>query len=257
VNAYHSEGGLFLDLTAVGEKSWADLYSLRLLARTGFDFRRKRLRVAPITHFFMGGVVADEQGETSVPGLFAAGEVAGGFHGANRMGGNALTECAVCGAIAGASAADRAKKERPAGFSQTRLARLVPGWVHGNEPGVRGEYSELMASIRNAAWEHAGVIRTGKGMEEGLRHLSRLEGDLGSLAPRGPGEGRRHEQARSALLAVRCILEAGLRRRESRGAFFREDFPSADDARWRRNLRVSLHSDTGRLALEETPIAGT
>ena len=252
----HSAGGLFLDLTAVGEESWANLYSYRLLARTGFDFRQKRLRVAPITHFFMGGVVVDERGETSVPGLFAAGEVAGGFHGANRMGGNALTECAVCGAIAGASAADHARKERPAALSEGGFAQRIPNWALGRESAVRREYSELMAQIRNTAWEHAGVIRTGKGMEEGLRIISRLDGELRSLNPRGAGEARRHEQARSALLAVRCILEAGLRRRESRGAFFREDYPSPDDARWRRNVRVSLDTATGGLAVDDAPIAG-
>ena len=245
----HREGGLYLDLSAGGPDSWETSRSLRLLARTGLDFRRQKLGIAPITHFFMGGVVADERTETSVPGLFAAGEVVGGFHGANRLGGNALTECVVFGAIAGARAAENAlgvvRPEVPA----STLRDLTPAWARGRGVRVRPEYGRIQGEIRKLAWERCGVIRTEEGLREGIRLLARLSGDLEALTPEASMEGLRHEQARSSLLTLRCVLEASLVRKESRGAFFREDYPETDDANWRRNLRISLDRSRGHLRI--------
>lgn len=252
----HRKGGLFLDLTAVKETTWSALHSLRLLARNRFDFRRQRFHIAPITHFFIGGVVVNAQAETSLPGLFAAGEVTGGFHGANRMGGNALTECIVCGSIAGANAAGHARKAGQTGLSASRAESLAPLWARQKGEKVRLDYREMRSQIRQIAWEHAGVIRSQEGMRQGLDRLSQLEDELRVLAPNGVAEGLRHDQARSALLGLRCILEASLRRKESRGALFREDYPEADDAHWRRHIRISRDKSTEGLILEETALIG-
>jgi aspartate oxidase len=167
----HLEGGLYLDLTGVEEPEWASLYSLRLLARTGFDFRRQRLRVAPTTHFFIGGVVVDNWGRTSVPGLYAAGEVVAGFHGANRMGGNALTECVVCGSIAGACAAEEGGKEdtAPAPVPSTKTSP----WR--GAPQSPGRWRERTAALRKLSWGRAGLVRNREGIEEGLRTVAGLD----------------------------------------------------------------------------------
>jgi L-aspartate oxidase len=90
-------------------------------------------------------------------------------------------------------------------------------------------------------------------MERGLDVVARLEAEARESSPTGVAEGLRRNQIYSALLTLRCILEAGLRREESRGAFFRQDHPEPDDARWRRNIRISLDAATDRLALEEGP----
>jgi aspartate oxidase len=105
-------GDVFFDLTQVPEGAWED-YPLNFLKKSKFPFRDRPFLVSPAAHFFMGGVEMDEKAATSLPGLFAAGEVAWGIHGANRLGGNALAECAVFGTIGGQSAAEYAhQKER-------------------------------------------------------------------------------------------------------------------------------------------------
>ena len=249
----HTTGGLFLDLTAVDEKTWETYYPLRLLARSRFDFRRRKFRIAPICHFFIGGVVVNERMETSVPGLFAAGEVTGGFHGANRRGGNALTECVVCGSIAGGSAAGYATSGEKAELAAGRVDESIPPWVGGAGASAEPRYRELLGAVRQAAWEHGGVIRDAEGMKRGLEVVARLEAKARESSPTGVAEGLRRNQIYSALLTLRCVLEAGLRREESRGAFFRQDHPAPDDARWRRNIRISYDTATDRLALEEGP----
>ncbi|GAB4269828.1 MAG: L-aspartate oxidase [Deferrisomatales bacterium] len=242
----HEEGGLFLDFTAVAPELWGTHWCLRRLARSAFDFRRRRFRVAPLAHFTIGGVEVDRDAATSVPGLFAAGEVTGGLHGANRLGGNALTECAVCGPIAGERAAARARERGRPAAAGSQVLRLLPA---DPGPGVRPEYGELRRAARRVAGDHAGIVRDGEGIRRGLGRLDALWGELTRLPPRGTRDVRAHADATSALLVLRCILEAGRRRQESRGAFFRSDHPETDEERWRVSQRVRLDG-ADRLAVE-------
>lgn len=96
------------------------------------------------------------------------------------------------------------------------------------------------------------MVRSGAGMRKGLELVSGMESELNRLVSLGNGDGLRHSQARSALLTLRCILEAGLLREESRGAFFREDYPEPDDARWLRTIQISQDRSSGRLVLQES-----
>jgi succinate dehydrogenase/fumarate reductase flavoprotein subunit len=108
-----------------------------------------------------------------------------------------------------------------------------------------------MDKIRAIVWEFGGVIRNGELMQKGLDLVTNMESELDRLEPRGNGDGLRHTQARAALLTVRCILEAGLLREESRGVFFREDYPAPDDARWLCNIFISLDPLSRHLVLTE------
>ncbi|MFC1896513.1 FAD-binding protein [Thermodesulfobacteriota bacterium] len=247
----HLEGGLFLDLTGVDDSQWQKLHSLRLLAKKKFDFGTQKLRIAPITHFSIGGVEINTDMETTVPGLFAIGEVAGGFHGANRMGGNALTECIVEGTIAGENAASLAKSRGAVNVSDSGVKDRIPKWAYKKGEGVRPEYGKLFKRIKKTAWENAGIIRDIEGMQKGLELVSLMEDELEALAPGNITEGLRVNRMRSALLTLGCILKASLVRRESRGALYREDCPETDDANWRRNIFVSLDSASDNLNLED------
>lgn len=235
----HQRGELFMDLTDVPAAEWQQNWALRLLDRYSFDFRRRPCRIAPLAHFFMGGVAVDLQMRTGVDGLFAAGEVVGGMHGANRLGGNALTECIVEGLIAGRTAAEWARqntrqtsRRRPDG-THLADATTANGKIHP-------DFKKLFAQLGKVAWQDAGIIRDEVGLRRGMDALACMEDDLSALSPRNAPELRRHSQLRNGLLVLRCILAASLCRKESRGSFFRTDYPAQDDPRWRCNIHIHL-----------------
>ena len=132
---------VFLDLRAVSEEEWPRdnmAHSQRDLLMRNFSCSQKPIRISPMCHHFMGGVVADPKGMTEIPGLFAAGEVVGGVHGANRMGGNALDEVLVFGHRAGEAAAEwageRVRKKGTETLIQDRLRVSSEEW-----PGAQGK----------------------------------------------------------------------------------------------------------------------
>ena len=186
------------------------------------------LRIAPICHFSMGGVVADEDGETGVPGLYAAGEVVGGVHGANRHGGNALTDITVFGARAGRAAASHAEGktfEDVAPLAEPELMRY--GALRAGSDGFSP--ADLMARLRGLMWEKAGIVRDGLRLLEALSELVGLRREASSLEVSGGYEMREALEVPMALDVAEMIVSAALERRESRGAHFREDFPVEDD----------------------------
>jgi succinate dehydrogenase/fumarate reductase flavoprotein subunit len=225
-----------LDLTGVSEAQWtADPFSASVLGIIGrrCGALQRPLRIAPMAHHTMGGAVIDPHGATSVPGLFAAGEVAGGLHGANRMGGNALAETLVFGRRAGEAAAEwgcgRALPPRD--------GRSVP-----NETSRwGGPFDEVEAGRRlgRLMWEEGGIVRTGAGLSRAHREVDELRArvDSGSVGLQ-PAEWVRRLRLRAALTAAGLILDAARRRTESRGAHYREDHPQSDDGRWRGHLQV-------------------
>jgi L-aspartate oxidase len=170
----------------------------------GVDPRVQAMPVAPAVHYHMGGVRAGMDGRTSLPGLFAAGEVAStGVHGANRLASNSLLEAAVCGARAGvAAAAERDPATAPL------AAKPAPDLPH-----------EALQTLRRAMARDAGVVRDAAGLVRLLGVIDVLEAAHG-VAP--------------TLVAARLIAAAALQRRESRGAHFRSDYP--------KTAAVSRHS---------------
>jgi succinate dehydrogenase/fumarate reductase flavoprotein subunit len=181
----------------------------------------------------MGGVRIDDRGETHLPGLYACGEMVWGLHGANRRGGNALTECLVSGLLAGTSAARRsgeAMATAPAAESRP------PEYASVSSLDSLGKYRKQLQAI---AWEKAGVVRTGEGMRAGLEEIQELERGLAGLRAANLQEQIRLHDLCSAALVVRAILTAGLNREESRGSFIRKDFPAEDNRRWLKNSRLT------------------
>jgi len=168
----------------------------------GVDPRVQPIPVAPACHYHMGGIVADADGRTTLPGLFAAGECAStGVHGANRLASNSLLEAAVFGARAGRAAA--AEAERPAAPLAVVSAPPLP--------------APALQRLRRLMSEHAGVVRDAQGLATLLAEIEAMEGTYGRAAP---------------LIAARLVAACALARTESRGAHFRADaVPAAAAAR--------------------------
>jgi len=191
-------------------------------------------------HFFMGGVRINERCETNLYGLFAAGEVAGGVHGANRMGGNALTDIVVFGRRAGKYAAEYASRAEWIAPDQG-LVRQENERLHGffRPDGVSGR--AVRDRIGSFMAEYMGVARTEDEMKKALSEIASLKAELPRL--RAPG-GKRFNLGWVEAIEVPHMLDvaemmtlSALSRRESRGAHFREDFPDTDP-RWLKHTRV-------------------
>ena len=181
----------------------------------GLDLATDRIPVGPAAHYVMGGVVTDVDGRTTMPGLFAAGEVAcTGVHGANRLASNSLLEGLVFGARAGAAmrAAARSRNWPDVG-SGLRHA----GVSRSMDPTAERRSADLTPrSARALMWEHAGLFRTAEGLRAALQELGALQPDEDPVITVG-----------------RLIAAAALRREESRGGHFRLDYPQRDDERWK------------------------
>lgn len=228
-------GGVYLDMTGVHPAAIRTIGGstvMKLLAM-GIDPARRPVEIAPAVHFTMGGVVIDAACQTDLPRLIAAGEAAGGVHGANRLSSNALTEAAVFGPIAGRTAA--------------RVARTPSPPLQGSpvEPirwrkGAAADDAPLRARLRQVVFAAAGLERERDGLERGLAAVAALRAEAAALQPGTPAEAGRVIELRHMLTCAEVMMLAALHRQESRGAHYRSDYPQPDDARWLRSLAVRM-----------------
>jgi succinate dehydrogenase/fumarate reductase flavoprotein subunit len=248
------KGDVYLDLTQVPEKTWAQ-YPLNFLKRSKFPFRERPFLIAPAVHFFMGGIEIDDQGKTPLPGLFAAGEVAWGIHGANRLGGNALTECAVFGVLAGRSAAESAatkggKANLPSEAAVKRWERKAGEYLKKRR-GVFDPPRNLLRDLKDVAWRYAGPVREEGPLNEGLNRLSALETKIERIYPDTLKDLFQKRDLENTALLLKALLKGSLLRQESRGSFYRKDFPNQDDPNWLQNSRYLLVQ--GKLEVTHQP----
>ncbi len=202
-------------------------------------------RVAPLTHFTMGGVVANTWGETDVKGLFAAGEVVGGVHGANRHGGNALTDVTVFGARAAARATEYAEK-----VSHEEVEELVEEDVQRYEGLAKRETGytprSIMGVLRETMWEKAGVIRDSQMLVEAFEKIQELRDSTRRLMALPGRQMISALEVSMALDAAEMIVRAAMMRRESRGAHYRLDHPEENPA-WVKTVVISKKNSAMQL----------
>jgi succinate dehydrogenase/fumarate reductase flavoprotein subunit len=198
------------------------------LAMNEIDLTKMPVEVAPIAHYHMGGVAADERMETEIPGLLVAGEAVGGANGANRLSGNAVTEALVFGRRAGRTAAARASRMTLQPFRPQAAAAaldLIGAGGVANGPNS----ADMILRVQSLMGEDVGPFRTRERLERAIARIEDLAGELGA---RPFGDGRRFDMRRidwfdlrNMLLVARVVARAALRRTESRGSHQREDFP--------------------------------
>jgi len=220
---------VFMDYRGVPLSAW-NTHPLALLGKMKFDFKSSPVRVSPGAHFFMGGIRIDGSCQTAIPGLFACGEIVWGVHGANRRAGNALTECMVLGEVAGKSAAAQALSSAEKFNIKEEFVTLPTERLLGSGP-----YREFRDEIRTVAWEKAGIVRSEEGLKEGLGSIGQIESQLHKMKPNNVLQQMLYSDLMSACLVVRAILTASLPRNESRGSFYRSDFPQEDNNKWLKN----------------------
>ena len=232
------EGDIYFDLTQVPPERWSR-YPLNFLIKSRFPFHERPLLVSPAVHFFMGGIEIDPAGKTSVLGLFGAGETAWGVHGANRFGGNALTECAVFGLLAARSAADYVlKKEDPYGSFDSDAEQVHKQWEKKakeymkKKKGVFNHPRDLLRNLKDLSWKVAGPVREEGSLKEGLSRLASLEGEIKRVYPETVRDLFMKRDLENTVLILKAILNGSLLRTESRGAFYRKDFQAQDDFQW-------------------------
>jgi L-aspartate oxidase len=194
------------------------------------DIATELVPVRPAAHYSMGGVHTDLEGRTSIPGLYAAGEVAcTGVHGANRLASNSLLEGLVYGARAAARMRDELKSERD-GWSDS----VMRGASSSN--GNAAEAEQFIRKVQSLMWQHAGVVREGKSLRQLIADLTQLQ----QHAPRPSS--RISREAANIVETGLIIARSALAREESRGAHYRLDFPLKDDAKFHKHSVVAGES---------------
>jgi succinate dehydrogenase / fumarate reductase flavoprotein subunit len=234
-------GGAFLDIThrkpEFIKSKLPSMYE-QFLKLAKVDITKQPMEVAPTIHYAMGGVRVDaETGASTVPGLFAAGEVASGLHGANRLGGNSLSDLLVFGKRAGDAAAEAARVGNAArsDIDQADIEGAITELMSPlDRPEGENPY-KLMVEIQDMMSEHAPIVRDEAGLTSGLEKIGSFReralvcgtGGNNTLAF-NPGWHTAHD-LRSLLVNAEALLRSGLMRRESRGAHARSDYPRPDD----------------------------
>ena len=185
--------------------------------------------VRPAAHYAMGGVRADLNGRTSLPGLYAAGEVAcTGVHGANRLASNSLLEGLVYGARAGMTI----REETPTVAARPDHAGAKSCKAVENPATQEGRGEELIRAVRDLAWKNIGVVRSGSGLREAIEQLEKWRPCLPAMTS------RRQCEANNIFQTALLIARSALARLESRGAHYRLDYPSHNDARFKKHSIV-------------------
>jgi fumarate reductase (CoM/CoB) subunit A len=259
-------GGIFMDATQVPlETILRQIPAVyKSCLSRGIDITKTPLEVAPGSHTWLGGVKIDRDGRTPVPGLWAAGETAGGIHGGNRIGGSALSASLVFGRRAGRAAAARARAAGVRGAGPIAIPAAERDWVAGMLARDRGpQQADVRLHCRMLAHELLGPIRDAEGCRRALAEYERIQReDLPRMRladeARTSDWTRGHElesalSVRNLALLGRLLATAASRREESRGAHYRVDHPETDDARWRVVTRLEIGAG-GTIAFHTDPV---
>jgi succinate dehydrogenase / fumarate reductase flavoprotein subunit len=255
-------GGVFLDIAT---RRGADYIQKRLPSMyhqfrelAGVDITKEPMEVYPTCHYSMGGVRVDPETEaTTVPGLFAAGELAAGLHGANRLGGNSLSDILVFGRRAGLHAAKYARElvaaldptdDQIDDAAHTLLAPF-------SAPGGESPYT-IQADLQETMQEHVGIYRDEAGMRAALAKIEELKVRARRVRAEGPREYNPGWHATRDLYSILTVAEvvarAAIERRETRGGHSRTDYPKTDPE-WGK-VNVVVRKIHGEFTLDRVPI---
>jgi L-aspartate oxidase len=231
---------VYLDVTHLGstflKERFPTIYSTCL--RYDIDITEEWIPVSPSAHYFMGGVKTDLHGASTLPGLFAAGEVAcSGVHGANRLGSNSLLEGLVFGLRAGQAAAQ---------YANAHSSSTVTSDSFHKKPSARKmseqDVEKLRNSLRRLMWTRVGLIRTADSLQKALEQLQQWSRKL-----QVPPFNRTGLETRNMVQVGQCITKSALWRTNSVGAHYRKDIPFSKGLKWK------IHSQCQNSSLPYSP----
>ena len=263
-------GGVFLDISWIKEKipNAAEHIKKKLpsmyhqfMQLANLDITKEPMEVGPTTHYAMGGIrVNGDTQATNMPGLFAAGECAAGLHGANRLGGNSLSDLLVFGKRAGEFAAKFAKENSAAAVNEAQVESAAREAVEPFDRAAGGTTEgpyQVQYDLQNMMQELVGIVRLENEMTRALDGLGKLKARAAKVAVQGHREYNPGWHTAIDLKHLLTVSEAitlcAIDRKESRGGHFREDFPDKDPAAAKYNAVVSKAAD-GSMKLRREPI---
>ena len=249
-------GGVYLDVSHLDDEIIEERLEtmFRQFMDIGVDIRKEPMIVAPTAHHSMGGVRINEKCETNIKGLFACGEVAGGIHGANRLGGNALADTQVFGAIAGRSAEEFAEESefnlKDINEYADKLIMDIKGDLankvdnennENNEHNTKYNIFELINSLKGIMWDYVSIVRNEEGLKKALLEINDLKNKIEDVKINGVIEIQKYLELKNMITVAEIIVKCALERKESRGAHYRSDYPETKEE-WKGNLVVCKDS---------------
>ncbi|NNM24165.1 MAG: fumarate reductase/succinate dehydrogenase flavoprotein subunit [Flavobacteriaceae bacterium] len=252
-------GGAYLNIATqrsaedIKKKLPSMYHQFKVLAE--LDITKEPMEVGPTCHYFMGGIKVDSNTTmTAVPGLFACGECAAGLHGANRLGGNSLSDLLVFGYLSGKNAAEYAKKTGHSDFDKEHASKIIRSAtsILNRE---KGENPYLLhEQLEGTMQKYVGIIRTKDDLEAGIQELDKLKEASKNVKAKGASQFNPgwHEALalRNLLIVSEAVAKAALIREESRGAHTRADFPG-EQADWLKYNIVISKGDNEKMLLSK------
>tara|TARA_B100001750_G_scaffold125698_1_gene99728 strand:+ start:135 stop:1961 length:1827 start_codon:yes stop_codon:yes gene_type:complete len=239
-------GGAFLDIASRREADYIKrklpsmYHQFKELAT--LDITEESMEVGPTTHYMMGGIKVEAgTASSTIPGLYAAGEAAAGMHGANRLGGNSLSDLLVFGKIAGQSASNFAQTNTYVSPHGKGVNESIEDTLKPFKQGTENPY-QMHEELQEIMEAHAGIVRTGKELEEGIKKLENLKNRLPNLHAKGD---RNYNPGwhlcldlKNMIITSLALAKAALERTESRGAHTRLDYPEYDNELGKINMII-------------------
>ena len=255
-------GGVYADMTyhppGFMKRQMPGLYEQYY--KWGIDIEKDMIEIAPTCHFFMGGIRVNEDWAADVPGLYAAGEVAGGIHGANRLSQNSLADVLVSGYRAGKAAGIYASGSLAVKINNEQVREELSR-VYGildNRNGGGQRPLQMRRALKETMWNKVGLIRDGKGLHEAAAEIGLMLADevskmvVTSSSRMANREWIEALENINLLKVARSIIESAICRTESRGAHFRRDYPQRDDENWMNH--VVVNEKAGAVVVSKTAL---
>lgn len=243
-------GGVWLDATHLGQQVVEEKFP-GMSERTrniGQPLSEQAIEVSPTSHYHMGGVTIDTDCSCDLPGLFVAGEDAGGAHGANRLGGNGVVDSTVLGKCAGEAVAEHVRGRDQPSIDPGQANLIIQRVTAPLERREGANIYDLREDLEETMWEYIGVVRDEQTLAEGVSRIQQIREQLSSVSVAGTQrynlEWQEWMDVENLALAAEMVARSARYRTESRGAHYRQDFPERNDQAWLSNVYVKGDADT-------------